>query len=72
MKPKFGVYISRTGNLKVLELSRDRKMWIVDSGIIKRHPFLKLKVHVVQECSIGFPLFDIFGPLKNCEYLGEL
>lgn len=72
MKPKFGVYVSRRGHLKVFEMSKDQKMWIVDSGMKFRHPLLKKRISVVQECSIGFPMFDIFGPLKNCEYLGEL
>ena len=69
----FGVYInSKTGKLKVF--SRDsengREVWILDSGMIKKHPIFRMSYPVVETMTPGWPLDD-YG-LRGYEYLGEL
>lgn len=74
-KPRPGVYISKTGKLKVFEYGTnefENPVWIVDSGRFVPTPFRGIKVNLVQEMTPGFPVFDSFGALYKCEYLGEL
>lgn len=67
-QPREGVWISRTGKLKVFSVENGK--WILDSGRTKRLKFFGLKAHVVEEMSIGWPIWA-YG-LKNCEWLGDL
>lgn len=74
-KPIPGVYISKSGKLKVFEYGTNEfgnPVWIVDSGKCVPTPFRGIKVNLVHEMTPGFPLFDSFGALYKCEYLGEL
>lgn len=67
-KPKLGVYISRYGQLKVLE--RTDRFLILDEGRIIRHPNVPVSMAVVSEMSLGWPVYETV--LKNHEYLGAL
>lgn len=74
-QPKEGVYIDKYGKLKVFYIDNEtttNMKWVVDSGKLAETIFPGIKVNVVQEMSVGFPVFESFGALYKCEYLGEL
>lgn len=73
MKPNKGVYISRHGKLKVFYISESGH-WEVDEGSkISRKLFgFRITTPVVHSMTPGFPIFESFGPLYKCEFLGEL
>lgn len=74
-KPEPGVYISKSGKLKVFYHGKNEfgnPAWIVDAGETRPTPFRGLRVCVVHNMTPGFPVFESFGALYKCEYLGEL
>lgn len=69
-KPKFGVYLSPTGRLKVF--SETKKHWLLDEGRVQRFPFFRGKAPVVKQMSKGWPMFFSRSDLKDHEHLGDL
>jgi hypothetical protein len=76
IQPKEGVYMSRHGKFKIFYTGTNEygnAAWFVDEDKIHPAPLLKaLRVKAVHNMSVGFPVFDSFGCLYKCEYLGEL
>ena len=73
---KFGVYLAPSGKLKtfveVIDNKTQQTNWELDEGKILAHPIFRIRVPVVKNMTIGWPIFEQRGGLKNCEYLGEL
>ncbi len=68
--PKDGVWISKTGKLKVFTACT--QSWIIEEGQIMKHPLFRIKIAVEKSMSIGWPVFEDAACLRNCEYLGVL
>jgi hypothetical protein len=67
-EPKMGVYLTQWGRFKVVGRTNTGK-WIVDEGIVKKHPYLRLSATIVKEMTGNY---YINKELYNCEYLGGL
>lgn len=72
-RPKYGVYLSPTGKLKVLEPHKSHKyIMVLDQGKTFRHPLLRVTIPLVETMSLSWPVFEEKRLLKDCEYLGDL
>ena len=66
---KEGIYFHEKKGFAIVSLGDDKRMWVVDKNIKKRHPFLRGTVNVVEELS-GDYFFN--KSLKGYEYISEL
>lgn len=66
-RKKPGVYYHDKKGFAVYET--DGQRWTIDKGLMKRHPFLRLKVHIVEQ---GTGWYFQEKSLKDYHYWGEL